>query len=84
MATGLVLRGGADGVFGQHTRNALLIYQRVNGLPQTGIVDEATARLLGLLGSSGSPAASDRRWLDGGGSPPTTSAAPGSSRCSRR
>jgi peptidoglycan hydrolase-like protein with peptidoglycan-binding domain len=54
MATGLVVRGGADGVFGQHTRSALLTYQRVNGLPQTGIVDQAAARMLGLL--SGSPA----------------------------
>ena len=55
MATGLVVRGGADGVFGQHTRTALLTYQRVNGLPQTGIVDEAAARLLGLLSSGASP-----------------------------
>jgi peptidoglycan hydrolase-like protein with peptidoglycan-binding domain len=54
IATGLVVRGGADGVFGQHTRSALLIYQRVNGLPQTGIVDEAVARLLGL-GSGAAP-----------------------------
>jgi murein DD-endopeptidase MepM/ murein hydrolase activator NlpD len=52
MATGLVVRGGADGVFGRQTRAALVIYQRVNGLPQTGVVDEATARLLGLLSSS--------------------------------
>jgi peptidoglycan hydrolase-like protein with peptidoglycan-binding domain len=56
MATGLVVRGGADGVFGRHTRTALLTYQRVNGLPQTGIVDEAVARLLGLLSSGASPA----------------------------
>jgi peptidoglycan hydrolase-like protein with peptidoglycan-binding domain len=56
MATGLVVGGGADGVFGQHTRRALLTYQRVNGLPQTGIVDEAVARLLGLLSSGASAA----------------------------
>ena len=49
MSTGLVVRGGADGIFGQHTRTAVLVYQRVNGLQQTGIVDEATARTLGLL-----------------------------------
>jgi peptidoglycan hydrolase-like protein with peptidoglycan-binding domain len=60
IATGLVVRGGADGVFGRQTRAALAIYQRVNGLAQTGVVDEATARLLGLLGSSSS----------GGGSQP--------------
>ena len=53
IATGLVVRGGADGVFGQQTRSAVLIYQRVNGLTQTGIVDEAMARMLGLLTSGG-------------------------------
>ncbi len=62
MATGLVVRGGADGIFGQHTRTAVLVYQRVNGLPQTGIVDEATARLLGLL----TPAPCRRRQHAGG------------------
>ena len=31
MATGLVVRGGADGIFGQHTRAAVLVVQRVNG-----------------------------------------------------
>ena len=50
MATGLVVRGGADGVFGQGTHNALVVYQRTNGLSATGVVDEATARLMGLQG----------------------------------
>jgi peptidoglycan hydrolase-like protein with peptidoglycan-binding domain len=62
MATGLVVRGGADGIFGQYTRGAVLIYQRVNGLPQTGIVDQPMARLLGLL-TGGVPS--------GGGSAPS-------------
>lgn len=54
MSTGLYLRGGADGVFGQGTHNALVLYQRVNGLNANGVVDEATARLMGLLnGGSG-------------------------------
>jgi peptidoglycan hydrolase-like protein with peptidoglycan-binding domain len=57
MATGLVVRGGADGIFGAQTRSALLIYQRVNGLSQSGIVDEPTARMLGLLGGGGATAA---------------------------
>ena len=57
MATGLVVRGGADGIFGQHTRTAVLIYQRVNGLPQTGIVDETMARLLGLTSTTATPSA---------------------------
>ena len=63
------------------------IYQRVNGLSQTGIVDEATARLLGLL--TAAPAAgggsTSGGGVDGGGlRRATTSAAPVSSRCRRR
>lgn len=53
IATGMTLRGGADGIFGQATHNALVAYQRVNGLNQSGIVDSATARLMGLGGGSG-------------------------------
>ena len=64
MATGLVVRGGADGIFGQQTRTAVLVYQRVNGLPQTGIVDEATARMLGLL--TAGPAAGGGAGSGGG------------------
>ena len=52
MATGLVIRGGADGIYGRQTRTAVVLYQRVNGLQQTGIVDQATARMLGLLTGS--------------------------------
>ena len=66
MATGLVLRGGADGIFGQRTHNAVVIYQRANGLTQTGIVDEATARLLGLTSAHSDSGSSDRRRRDGG------------------
>ncbi len=62
MDTGMTLRGGADGIFGQATHNALVAYQRVNGLNQSGIVDSATARLMGLGGASGVSAPS------GGGS----------------
>jgi peptidoglycan hydrolase-like protein with peptidoglycan-binding domain len=53
MATGLYLRGGADGVFGQGTHNALVIYQQVNGLNANGVVDDATASLMGLGSSAG-------------------------------
>ena len=87
MATGLVVRGGADGIFGQHTRTAVLVYQRVNGLPQTGIVDEATARLLGLLRPARRPEAAARRRVAvprRPASPPTTSGAPAWSPCSGR
>lgn len=53
MATGMTVRGGADGVFGQGTHNALVVYQRTNGLNPSGVIDAATARLMGLLSGSG-------------------------------
>lgn len=53
MATGMTLRGGADGVFGQGTHNALVLYQRTNGITANGVVTEATARLMGLLSGGG-------------------------------
>jgi peptidoglycan hydrolase-like protein with peptidoglycan-binding domain len=34
--------GGADGVYGPRTRQALEAFQHVKGLPVTGILDEAT------------------------------------------
>lgn len=37
-----------DGVFGQRTRNVVLNFQRDNGLNQTGNVDGATWRALGV------------------------------------
>ena len=40
----LVLSGGADGMFGPSTERAVKLVQRVNGLPETGVVDAATAR----------------------------------------
>ncbi|MBA2388372.1 MAG: peptidoglycan-binding protein [Acidimicrobiia bacterium] len=53
--TGLTLLGGADGVFGPATTSALKLYQRTNGLGVTGVVDAATARVMGLAGSSPRP-----------------------------
>ena len=47
-AAGVVLRGGADGVFGSSTLNGVLTVQRSRGLPATGKVDAATAAALGL------------------------------------
>ncbi len=41
--------GSADGVFGTDTEAALLWLQYDNELEQTGMVDDATARILGLL-----------------------------------
>ena len=53
MNTGLTLLGGADGVFGNATKSFLILFQRVNGLTQNGVVSEKVATLLSL----GSPAA---------------------------
>jgi peptidoglycan hydrolase-like protein with peptidoglycan-binding domain len=64
MATGLFLRGGADGIFGNATYNALVRYQKAKGLTASGVVDAATARAMGLAAGSGSSAGG----LTGGGS----------------
>ena len=58
MATGLVIRGGADGVFGPATARALKAFQRVNGLNETGAMSTAAARLLKLTSNSQSTATS--------------------------
>ncbi len=56
MDTGLVVRGGADGLFGNATKSALIDFQRVNAIPQTAVVTEQGARILNL-GTPASPAA---------------------------
>jgi peptidoglycan hydrolase-like protein with peptidoglycan-binding domain len=63
--TGLVVRGGADGVFGQATKSALLLFQKFNGIPQTGVTTERGVRLL-ALGSGGGQGAANPN--SGGGS----------------
>ena len=40
--------GRVDGAMGRRTRGALRAFQRAAGLPDTGEVDDATARALGL------------------------------------
>jgi peptidoglycan hydrolase-like protein with peptidoglycan-binding domain len=54
MNTGLELRGGADGVFGNMTRNTLVKYQQTQGREQTGVVSATDAAEL-ALGSSAAP-----------------------------
>lgn len=52
--TGLVVQGGADGVFGYATRRALMGYQRVNRLTETGRMSERLVDLMRLgSGSNG-------------------------------
>jgi peptidoglycan hydrolase-like protein with peptidoglycan-binding domain len=50
---GISFAGGADGVFGAATAGAILAFQRREGLPATGKVDQATA---GRLGNAPAPA----------------------------
>ena len=54
--TGLVVRGGADGDFGNATKTALQAFQSVNGISQTGVLTEKGAGILGL-GSPATPTA---------------------------
>ena len=51
---GITVAGGADGVFGPATRSAVTTFQAQQGLAQTGLVDDATARALGLVDGGGS------------------------------
>jgi peptidoglycan hydrolase-like protein with peptidoglycan-binding domain len=77
MRSGIRLFGGADGVFGMATQSALMLFQRSQGIPASGVVDAATVRAMGLGGGSsggGSP---------GGGSP-GGSTAPGYARYDER
>lgn len=50
--TGLVIRGGADGVYGAATQRAVRAFQSVNGLAQTGAMTDRAAQLLRLGSSS--------------------------------
>ncbi|TDT16458.1 putative peptidoglycan binding protein [Ilumatobacter fluminis] len=43
---GVTVRGGADGIFGPATTEALKSFQTSQGLPATGVVDQATAEAL--------------------------------------
>ena len=54
MAAGFTVVGGADGIFGALTANALKSFQNANGLGTTGVVDKTTAKVLSSIGSGGS------------------------------
>jgi peptidoglycan hydrolase-like protein with peptidoglycan-binding domain len=56
MQTGLALRGGADGVFGNMTKQTLMQFQRSQGRAETGAVTEADAAALSL-GTAAAPQA---------------------------
>lgn len=70
LATGLVIRGGADGVYGAATRRAVKAYQSVNGLTQTGAMSDRAASLLRLgtgAHDAGSGSTSSSGASSGGG-----------------
>ena len=46
---GLNLPGGITGTYSIGTANSVRTFQRITGLPVTGIVDASTARALGVL-----------------------------------
>ena len=54
------LSGSADGKYGEKTRQAVLYFQRKNGLTQDGRVGPATAAALGVTLSGGSSGGSSR------------------------
>jgi peptidoglycan hydrolase-like protein with peptidoglycan-binding domain len=49
MAAGFTVVGGADGIFGALTANALKSFQNANGIGVTGVVDKATAKALAAV-----------------------------------
>ena len=53
ITAGIRVPGGADGVFGSSTAGAIMEYQRREGLPVTGKIDDQTA---GKLGQAAAPA----------------------------
>jgi peptidoglycan hydrolase-like protein with peptidoglycan-binding domain len=54
MAAGFTVVGGADGIFGALTANALKSFQNANGLDMTGVVNDATAKVLDSIGDGDS------------------------------
>lgn len=57
-AKGLDVQGGIDGFFGRGTTATISAFQQSAGIPQTGILDAATAVALGLIAPAGTPVAS--------------------------
>lgn len=76
--TGLVVRGGADGVFGYATRRALMWYQRVNGLAETGRMSERLVSLMRLGTSTASATPSATSTPAAPGPAPAAAAPPAS------
>jgi murein DD-endopeptidase MepM/ murein hydrolase activator NlpD len=60
IAAGVTVRGGADGVFGAATTNAVAAYQRAVSIAATGQVDTLTAQFLGLVAAPTLPTFGNR------------------------
>ncbi len=60
IAAGVRVRGGADGIYGAATTNAVTIYQRLVSIAATGNVDTLTAAFLGLVTAPALPAFGQR------------------------
>jgi peptidoglycan hydrolase-like protein with peptidoglycan-binding domain len=56
IATGIRIPGGADGIYGPATANALRSFQSARGLSPSGAVDQATADALGSAPAAPAPA----------------------------
>ena len=48
-AAGVAVRGGIDGMFGSGTTESIRTFQAARGIEQSGLLDAATARALGLI-----------------------------------
>lgn len=57
MAAGFTVVGGADGIFGALTGNALQGFQNANGIAATGVVDQATAKVLATISTESASSA---------------------------
>ena len=49
MRKSIFVQGGANGLYSTYMRYSVRNFQRQNGLPVTGVIDETTARALGLF-----------------------------------
>ncbi|MFT6764679.1 MAG: peptidoglycan hydrolase-like protein with peptidoglycan-binding domain, partial [Candidatus Aldehydirespiratoraceae bacterium] len=56
---GITVPGGADGVFGPATKQAVINYQSTRGLPATGEVDQATSNALSSSATTGAGTTAD-------------------------